>query len=105
MSGQHRSVWTEMVQHAGELDQSVECLADAHAVIAETLDRSVRNIERLVEGLPRLGDVFKPGDGLAVRKAPAAHDAALLESIEFSVGPFPLAFRSLNLAVGYSKLL
>ena len=104
-AGQHSAVWTEMLHQGDRINDSSELLTEAMAVVEETLARSVRNIERLIDGLPDLGYVFEPGEGLEVRAAPTATDAACLDSIESLVGPLPMALRAWLLNVGEVNLM
>ena len=99
-AGQRSRVWTEMLQVGAAVRDESEYLEQAHEVIEETIARSIRNIDRLISGLPNLGYEFAPSEGCPVRRGPDDADAACLDAIEFVAGPLPLFLRQWLLRVG-----
>jgi hypothetical protein len=93
LAGQHVAVWTEIIGLGDGLRSDTDTLQDAEAVGRETTQRARRNVERLIEELPKLGYVFEPGEGLAVYASPSPDVVSELDEIERRVGPMPLAFR------------
>ncbi len=105
LAGQRVGAWTEVVSLDGGLRGSIESLRDAKAIARETMRRSRRNIEQLVESLPTIGYVFEPGDGLVVFEPPSPGISADLDEIESRVGEIPLAFRCWLEEVGTVDLM
>ncbi len=104
LSGQRTQVWTEITSLGEELRADPSTLAEATAVVDETMMRARRNVERLIDRLPRLGYVFEPGDGLPVFEPPPSDIGERLDEVEDSVGAIPLALRFWFVRVGRVNL-
>src|SRR3954454_9524883 len=70
------------------------------AVARETMVRARRNVQRLIEELPRHGFAFE-GDPLA---DPSADAAAQLDALEAEIGLLPLGLRIWFEEVGHVNL-
>lgn len=92
-SGQLLDVWTEIIGVGESLRDNPKMLSDVEVVGREIMQRSRRNVERLIVELPKLGYVFEPGEGLETYTPPSADVRSELDAIEVSVGKLPLVLR------------
>ena len=98
--GQCRQVWTEMTSIGPDLRADHAVAAEAAIVVRETLRRARRNVERLVDQLPRFGFEFEATPLVD----PPSDAATQLDALEAEVGLLPLSLRHWFEEVGHVNL-
>jgi hypothetical protein len=98
--GQCRQVWTEMTSIGADLRADQAAAAEAKIVVRETMRRARRNVERLVDHLPRFGFKFEATPLVD----PPSDAASELDALEAHVGVLPMSLRHWFEVVGQVKL-
>lgn len=97
LAGEHETVWAELEVGVDRFGEPIP-LADAHAVVSETMRRVAQNLDRLVASLTELGyDFTKTLDGspkqwgAEPRSFPHQDTSDIIGGIETITGRLPLS--------------
>ena len=105
IQGDHVQVWTEMTSLSGRVRDDESTLADATAVVAETMRRARANVVTLVAELQTGGYRFQDAEGRPPFEPSAPDIVRQLDDLERRIGPMPMALRSWYELVGRVNLV
>ncbi|MEO5899503.1 MAG: hypothetical protein ABIR68_05140 [Ilumatobacteraceae bacterium] len=103
--GDHVQVWAEMTSLGGQVRAEDSTLAEATAVVTETMRRARQNVVILVDGLQADGYRFEDPTGRPPFEPPPPDVTERLDHLEQRTGPLPLALRGWIELVGRVNLV